>query len=67
MLPRFKCKCCQWEWVARIDGTPRACPRCKTYYWQKGKPGAVQATNQVNAPNYPRPAKIRGDQIVGTG
>ncbi len=32
-----KCNHCGYEWVARTEGRPKACPACKRYYWDREK------------------------------
>jgi len=33
----YHCKRCGFEWISRIEGTPVACPRCKSYGWRVKK------------------------------
>ena len=42
MIIMNKCKICQYEWKSRTtigfilnDYTPKSCPKCKRYDWQK--------------------------------
>ncbi len=30
-----KCKRCEYEWISRLKTRIIACPRCKSYYWDK--------------------------------
>ena len=34
-MAEFKCHRCGHEWTARVakDAKPKACPRCKSYFW----------------------------------
>lgn len=32
---RLTCKRCLYEWVPRVDGKPRTCPRCKSPRWDE--------------------------------
>ena len=32
-----KCRKCSHVWWARGGNKPAACPKCKTYYWEKEK------------------------------
>lgn len=41
-----KCKClrpkCGHTWRAKGDGVPAACPKCKSYYWNRSPKIAAQ-------------------------
>lgn len=34
MIKKIKCLRCGFEWIPRTE-TPKACPRCKSYDWNK--------------------------------
>jgi predicted Zn-ribbon and HTH transcriptional regulator len=34
IMPR-QCKRCDHQWIPRVETTPKKCPRCKSYLWQK--------------------------------
>lgn len=29
----YRCLRCEHEWLPRINGEPKVCPRCKSPYW----------------------------------
>jgi len=31
----WRCERCGHEWLPRQEATPRACPKCKSPYWDK--------------------------------
>jgi predicted Zn-ribbon and HTH transcriptional regulator len=33
-MKEFKCIRCGYEWLSRVE-KPTACPKCKSYYWNK--------------------------------
>ena len=35
MLELCTCKRCGWQWYSRAEKLPKACPKCKSYAWQK--------------------------------
>lgn len=34
-MKQYRCRKCGYEWDAQIESVPKACPRCKSYYWQE--------------------------------
>lgn len=39
-MNKCECKRCSWKWYPRGEKTPRECPKCKSYYWNKEKQNA---------------------------
>lgn len=37
MVRKLKCVKCEYEWLPRIENTPKECPRCKSLNWKKIK------------------------------
>lgn len=35
-MKSLKCKKCGWEWLPRVLNV-KACPRCKSHYWNTSK------------------------------
>ena len=36
-MPEGVCHClrCDYEWMSRTEGKPKACPRCHSYKWDE--------------------------------
>jgi predicted Zn-ribbon and HTH transcriptional regulator len=37
---QLKCKRCGYEWVKRVEGAPKTCPKCKSHRWDLERKGA---------------------------
>jgi uncharacterized Zn ribbon protein len=66
MLTQFRCKKCDHEWIPRINGIPKVCPKCKHYDWQESeKPGASQLVADT-APKLPADGDTNQEAIECT-
>ena len=47
MKRQLECKKCGWRWKPKTEKKPRACPACKSYWWD-GKPEFQSALNRID-------------------
>jgi len=43
----WKCDVCKHEWLARDEGTPLRCAKCKSPYWNKTKHLEVEQAREA--------------------
>jgi hypothetical protein len=43
-MAQLTCLRCSYSWNARKDGTPKKCPKCSSYDWNKPGAGSITQT-----------------------